>query len=60
MNKHRGLIFLLGVAVSGWQIYDLATATEAPSQTLMLMKYILLAIVVIATLGSGAKWLTMK
>ena len=33
---------------------------KGPSQTLALMKYFLLAVVVIATLYSGAKWLTMK
>jgi hypothetical protein len=37
-----------------------ATATEAPSQTLALMKYFLLAVIVVAALYSGAKWLTMK
>jgi hypothetical protein len=38
----------------------MATATEAPSQTLALMKYFILAVVVITTIYSGAKWLTMK
>jgi hypothetical protein len=56
MGNNRGTVFLLGAAVSAWLIYDLATATEAPSQTLALMKYFLLAVMVIATLYSGAKW----
>ncbi len=60
MGNTRGTIFLLGAAASGWLIYDMASATEAPSQTLALMKYFLLAVMVIATLYSGAKWLTMK
>ena len=60
MGKNRGLTVLLGVAASGWMIYDMATATEAPSQTLALMKYCILAVVVITTIYSGSKWLTMK
>jgi hypothetical protein len=60
MNRNRGTICLLGAAASGWQIYRIATATEGPSQTLALMQYTLLAIMVIATLVTGAQWLTMK
>jgi hypothetical protein len=60
MGKNRGATFLLGAAASAWMIYDMATETEAPSQTLALMKYFILAVVVIATLYSGAKWLVMK
>jgi hypothetical protein len=52
------MVFLLGAAAAGWLIYDMATATEAPSQTYAVMKYALLAILVIATVYSGAKWLT--
>jgi hypothetical protein len=47
-------------AASGWMIYSMATAAEAPSQALALMQYVLLAVLVIATLYSGAKWLVMK
>jgi hypothetical protein len=60
VKNNRGTVFLLGAAASSWMIYDLATAAEAPSQSLALMKYFLLAVVVIATLLSGAKWLAMK
>jgi hypothetical protein len=41
-------------------IYDMATTTEGPSQSLALMKYILLGILVVGTLVCGAQWLTMK
>jgi hypothetical protein len=41
-------------------IYHMATATEGPSQSLALMKYFLLAVLVVVTLYSGAKWLAMK
>jgi hypothetical protein len=60
MGKNRGTVFLLGAAASGWMIYDMTRATEAPSDTLALMKYFLLAVMIIATLYSGAKWLIMK
>jgi hypothetical protein len=60
MRKNRGMIFLLGAAASGWLIYDMATATEGPSQTLALMQYAILVVLVIATIYSGAKWLVMK
>jgi hypothetical protein len=60
MNNNRGTTFLLGAAASGWMICDMATATAAQSQTLALVKYVLLAVMVVTTLYSGAKWLTMK
>ena len=56
----RGMTFLLGAAASAWMIYDLSTITEAPSQTLALMKYVILGVALIVTAYSGAKWLTMK
>jgi hypothetical protein len=57
---NRGTTFLLGAAASAWMIYDLSTASEAPSQTLALMKYVVLGIALIVTAYSGAKWLTTK
>jgi hypothetical protein len=56
----RGATFLLGVVASGWMIYELSTAAEAPSLTLALLKYLILAIALIGTIYSGVKWLTMK
>jgi len=56
MGNNRGTIFIIGLAASAWLIYDMATATEGPSQSLALMKYFMLAVVIIATLYSGAKW----
>jgi hypothetical protein len=60
MARNRGTICLLGAATSSWMIYDLASTTEGPSQSLALMKYLLLAVIVTATLVTGAQWLTMK
>jgi hypothetical protein len=59
MTRNRGTICLVGVAASGWQIYQITTASGA-SQALVFMQYTLLAIMVVATLVSGAQWLTMK
>ena len=56
MGKNPGTMFVLGAAAAAWLIYDAATATEAPSQALALMKYFLIAVLVLATLYSGAKW----
>ena len=60
MARNRGAICLLGAASSSWMIYDLASTTEGAGQSLALMKYFLLAVMVIATLVTGAQWLTMK
>ena len=57
MGNNRGTVFLLGTAVSGWMICD---TIDEVSQTLILIKYVLLAVTVITTLYSGAKWLTLK
>ena len=56
MGNNRGAVFLIGAAASAWLIYDMATASEAPSATLAAMKYLILAVVIGATLYSGAKW----
>ena len=60
MIKNRGAMFLIGAAASAWQIYDLATETEAPSQTLSLMRYGIMAVLVLATVYSGAMWIVKK
>lgn len=38
-----GLQAVVFTALAGWQIYSIATATEAPSQTLMILQYALVA-----------------
>lgn len=55
---NRGAVFLLGAAASSWLIYDVATTAAAPSLPLAVMKYILIAILLITTVYSGAMWLT--
>ena len=56
MGNNRGTVFLIGAAASAWLIYDMTTGGEAPSTTLAVMKYLILAVVIGATLYSGAKW----
>ena len=56
MGNSRGTVFLIGAAASAWLIYDMATASQAPSETLAAMKYFILAVVIGATLYTGAKW----
>jgi integral membrane sensor domain MASE1 len=43
---------VLTAAVFAWQIYDMATAAEAPSQALKLLQLFLLACAGIACVGS--------
>ncbi|HVH81921.1 MAG TPA: hypothetical protein VM782_21155 [Stellaceae bacterium] len=49
-------MLIVGAAASAWLIYDAATTGEAPSQTLALMKYFIIAVLVMTTLYAGAKW----
>ena len=39
-------------AVAGWQIYDMATATETPSRALAILQYVLLAALLIGLVGA--------
>jgi hypothetical protein len=43
---------VLGAAVAGWQTYELASATEAPSQAVLLLEYFFLACGLIALVGA--------
>ena len=47
-----GKMALLNAACASWLIYDMATATEAPSRALALLQYFLLALSSIALVGS--------
>jgi hypothetical protein len=53
MGGSRWIKFILmsGVVIA-WQIYDLATATEAPSQALLIMNYLLIALAGFSFVGS--------
>jgi multisubunit Na+/H+ antiporter MnhE subunit len=46
---------LMTAAVSAWLIYDMATATESPSQLLLILQYFLLACALFSLVGSLIK-----
>ncbi len=43
---------LLTAAVAAWQIYDMATAVEAPSRALQALQYSLLTLALVSCIGS--------
>jgi hypothetical protein len=58
MNKNPGLWIVILVAVILWNIYEMASATEAPRQGVMILNWILL---ICAALGLvGAVWQFMQ
>lgn len=58
MNGKWPKVMLLSAATSLWLLYDLATATEAPSPALALLQYALLACVLVALIGSAVMYAT--
>jgi hypothetical protein len=44
-------------AVAAWQIYDMATTTEASSRTLVILQYVLLAGLLIGLIGAVLNFL---
>lgn len=53
-SGYWGKMALLNTACASWLIYDMATATEAPSRALALLQYFLLALSSTALVGSVA------
>lgn len=60
MARNRGATFLVGAAASAWIIYGIWNSANQPTDALAWMEYILLAILLGATIYSGAKWIVMK
>jgi hypothetical protein len=58
--KNAGFLCILTGLVTLWRIYDMATATEGPSQTLALMNYILIFFMGGLTIFLGIKWLSSR
>ena len=62
MNQSRksswGKLIIMNAVVSGWLIYIIASASEAPSQALAILQYVLLALSLIGLAGSFYKFLT--
>ena len=59
-STNWGVRALITGAVAVWIIYDIATATEAPSQAVMILQYVLLAGALIGFAGSLAKLMSAK
>ena len=54
------LTILTSGVVAVWQIYDINTATEAPSYALAILQYLLLALASISCIGSIGLYLSGK
>ena len=57
-SGYWGKMALLNTACASWLIYDMATATEAPSRALALLQYFLLALSSTALAGSIVQFFT--
>ncbi len=53
MSKNPMLMLVIFSAVAAWQIYDIASATEAPSRAVMILQYVLLAGLLLGIAGTA-------
>ena len=53
-------VALMTAAAAAWQIYDLATAVEAPRQAVMIMQYVFLTGALIGLASSLVKLASQK
>ena len=53
-KKSWGVRAALSAGVLIWQIHDMATATEAPSQALLILQYFLIACGLVGLIGGLA------
>ncbi len=51
-KKNPGIMLAVFAAAAAWQIYDLASATEAPSRAVLTLQYVLLAGLLIGIAGA--------
>ena len=56
-TKNSGVMILAFAAVAAWQIYDMSTATEAPSRALTILQYVLLAGLLLGLVGAVLNFL---
>jgi hypothetical protein len=59
-NKNLGRTALLSAVVVAWNVYDMATETEAQSQAVNILQYLLLALSAFALVGSVSLLLLAK
>lgn len=55
-KSNWGKLIVMNGVVSAWLIYDIATASEAPSQAVAILQYVLLALSLIGLAGSLYKF----
>jgi len=53
MSKNPVLMLVIFSAAAAWQIYDIASATEAPSRAVMVLQYVLLAGLLLGVAGTA-------
>ena len=53
MSKNPMLMLVIFSAAAAWQIYDLASATEAPSRAVMILQYVLFAGLLLGIAGTA-------
>ncbi|MBI5319508.1 hypothetical protein [Bradyrhizobium sp.] len=58
MNGKWPKVMLLSAGTSLWLLYDITTATEAPSPALAILQYALLACALVALVGSAVMYAT--
>ena len=58
MNSKWPKVMLLSAIASIWLLYDVTTATEAPRLILAILQYILLALALVALVGSAVMYAT--
>jgi len=56
-KSNWGLMVLLTAAAATWQIYDVATEVEAPSQAVAALGYVSLSLALIGFVGSSALYI---
>jgi hypothetical protein len=60
MPKNPLVRMLMMAVVGAWVVYDMATATEAPSRALEILHYVLLACLLIGLIGTGIQLAAQK
>ena len=53
MSKNPMLMLAIFIAVAAWQIYDIASATEAPSRAVLTLQYVFLAGLLLGIAGTA-------
>ena len=55
--KNTGVMIVAFAAVAAWQIYDMATTTEASSRALVILQYVLLVGLLLGLIGAVLNFL---